>query len=146
MKRSLIREHIFVLLFMSEFNSPEDMPEKIRLYMESPEANADEASRDEIREKYEKVAALIPRLDEAIEENSKKWPLSRMGKVELSILRLAAYEIFFDEDVPEKVAINEAVELSKKYGQDNAGSFVNGVLSGMLKDGMLKDGSLKTET
>lgn len=142
MKRSLIREHIFVLLFMSEFNSPEEMPEKIRLYLESPEARSDEDAEEEIREKYEKVAALIPRLDEAIEENSRKWPLSRMGKVELSIIRLAAYEIFFDESIPEKVAINEAVELAKKYGQDNAGSFVNGVLSGMLKDGKLKDQSL----
>ncbi len=145
MKRSLLREHVFVLLFMSEFNSPEDMPEKIRLYMDSPEANADEVSREEISAKYEKVISVLPRIDKSIEENSKKWPLSRMGKVELSIIRLAAYEIFFDESVPEKVAINEAVELAKKYGQGNAGSFVNGVLSGMLNDEGLKSDALKED-
>ncbi len=57
-----------------------------------------------------------------------------MGKVELSILRLAVYEILYDDAVPEKVAINEAVELAKKYGQDNAGKYVNGVLAGIVKE------------
>ena len=59
----------------------------------------------------------------------KGWRLDRVGKVELAILRLAVYEICFDDDVPAGAAINEAVELAKKFGQDNAGQFVNGVLA-----------------
>ena len=60
---------------------------------------------------------------------SKSWPTSRLGKAELTIMRLAVYEIKFDEDIPTNVAINEAVELAKKYGADNAPSFINGVLA-----------------
>ena len=59
---------------------------------------------------------------------SKGWKTSRMGKVDLTILRLASYEVLFDEDVPAKVAINEAVELAKKFGGDDSPSFINGVL------------------
>lgn len=134
MKRSLIRENIFVLIFMTEFNPPEDMPEKIRLYLESPEKAADPGSRKEIEDKFARVQQLIPEIDSKIEAHSDKWSIDRMGKVELAILRLAVYEILYDETVPEKVAINEAVELAKKYGQDNAGSFVNGILSGVIRD------------
>ncbi len=134
MKRSLIREHIFVLIFMSEFNSPQDMPEEIRLYLDSPEGRADEVSRAEIEEKTGKILGLIPKIDDIIEKHSDKWSVSRMGKVELSILRLAVYELLYDDAVPEKVAINEAVELAKKYGQDNAGKYVNGVLAGIAKE------------
>jgi len=134
MKRSLIRERIFVLIFMSEFNSPEDMPEEIRLYLDSPEGKADPGSRAEIEEKTGRVLKLIPEIDGIIEKHSDKWSVSRMGKVELSILRLAVFEILYDDTVPEKVAINEAVELAKKYGQDNAGKYVNGVLAGIVKE------------
>ena len=134
MKRSLIRERIFVLVFMSEFNSPEDMPEEIRLYMESPEGNADDRTAALIREKVEKILPLIPEIDEIIGKHSDKWSVDRMGKVELSVLRLAVYELLYDDSIPDKVAINEAVELAKKYGQDNAGKYVNGVLAGVIKD------------
>ena len=134
MKRSLIREHIFVLVFMSEFNPPDEMPEEVRLYMDSLEKKADEAGREEIEEKFSKLLPLIPEIDKMIDSHSEKWSVSRMGKVELSIIRLAVYEIFHDDTVPDKVAINEAVELAKKYGQDGAGAFVNGVLAGILKD------------
>ena len=134
MKRSLIRETIFVLIFMTEFNPPEDMPDSIRLYLTSPEKETDPESRQEIEEKFERIQQLIPEIDSKIEAHSEKWSIDRMGKVELSILRLAVYELLYDETIPEKVAINEAVELAKKYGQDNAGSFVNGILSGVIKD------------
>ncbi len=134
MKRSLIREHIFILVFMSEFNPSDEMPEEIRLYMDSPEVAADAAAKEEIEEKYSHIEPLIPEIDGIIEKHSEKWTVKRMGKVELSILRLAVYELLYDESIPEKVAINEAVELAKKYGQENAGSFVNGILAGIIKD------------
>ena len=140
MKRSLIREHIFVLVFMSEFNPPDEMPEEVRLYMDSLDKKADEAGREEIEEKFSKLLPLIPEIDKMIDSHSEKWSVSRMGKVELSIIRLAVYEIFHDDTVPDKVAINEAVELAKKYGQDGAGAFVNGVLAGILKDNKKDNG------
>ena len=68
-------------------------------------------------------------IDAMLEKVSRGWKLSRMGKVELTILRLAVYEMRFDEDIPEKVAINEAVELSKKFGGDDSPAFINGVLA-----------------
>ena len=60
------------------------------------------------------------------------WKTRRMGKVELTILRLALYEMLYDEEVPEKVAINEAVELAKKFGQGESPAFINGVLARLV--------------
>ena len=74
-----------------------------------------------------------PELDAAIDEPAKGWSTRRMGKVELTILRLALFEIRFDEEVPDKVAINEAVELAKIYGNEKDASYVNGVLSTIAK-------------
>ena len=129
MKRSLIREHIFVLVFMSEFNPPDEMPDEVRLYMDNLDKKADEAGREEIEDKFSKLLPLIPEIDKMIDSHSEKWSVSRMGKVELSIIRLAVYEIRFDEEGPEKVAVNEAVELAKRYGNADSAAFINGVLS-----------------
>lgn len=71
----------------------------------------------------------LPKIDAMLDEASKGWKISRMGKVELTVLRLAVYEMKFDEDIPEKVAINEAVELARKFGGDDAPAFINGVLA-----------------
>ena len=80
----------------------------------------------------ERIIEKIPDLDSQINEIAKGWTTKRMGKVELTILRLALFEIQFDEDVPEKVAINEAVELAKKFGGDDSPSFVNGILAKLV--------------
>ena len=68
-------------------------------------------------------------LDSIIDDNSEGWKTDRMGKVELSLLRLAVYEMLFDDDIPTAVAMDEAVELAKTYGQDNSGAFVNAILT-----------------
>ena len=94
------------------------------------------ASDDIIEYIKDKTLAIIDKLseiDEIINENSDGWPTNRLGKAELTIMRLAVYEIRFDEEIPDGVAINEAVELSKKYGSDNSSSFVNGVLAKIIK-------------
>jgi len=70
-----------------------------------------------------------------INDNTEKWDTTRMGKVELTVLRLAVYEMLFDDDIPANVAINEAVEIAKAYGQDNSGGFVNAILAKILKLG-----------
>ena len=87
-----------------------------------------------IQEKYEKIREKLPEIDAALNEASKGWKTSRMGKVELSILRLAVYELRYDDDVPGKVAINEAVELAKKFGGSEAPAFINGVLGKLAKE------------
>ena len=71
-------------------------------------------------------------MDKLINERTQGWDTTRIGKVELTILRLGIFEILYDEEVPGGAAINEAVELAKKYGQESAGGFVNAVLAKFL--------------
>ena len=86
-----------------------------------------------IRKKALLVSELSDDIDAKINEVSEGWPVERLGKAELAIMRLAVYEMLYDEDIPVNVAINEAVELAKKYGSDdNAASFVNGVLAKLV--------------
>ncbi len=127
MKRRELREHIFELLFRIEFNSPEEMPEQIRLFFADMEELGEE-DQAYIEKKYLGIVQKLPKLDEQIEETAKGWKISRMGKVDLTILRLAVYEVEFDKDVPVGVAINEAVELAKKFGGDDSPAFINGIL------------------
>ena len=88
-----------------------------------------------IKDKTLAIAELIPELDEKIDSVSEGWPTSRLGKTELSIMRLAVYEMLYDEDIPTNVALNEAVELAKKYGSaDSTAAFVNGVLGKLIKE------------
>ena len=144
MTRSLVREHLFKLLFRIEFNTPEDMPEQVRLYFEDGIADADEGykstgsdvpaeDRQYISDKYEKILEHLPEIDDKIDKAAKGWSISRIGKVELSVLRLAVYEMLYDEDIPVGVAIDEAVELSKRFGQESSGPFVNGILATLAK-------------
>lgn len=124
------REQIFKLLFRIEFNEKEDMPEQLRLFFEEGDEEPAETDRQYITAKYEKIMERLPEIDRLLNEKAQKWTTDRMGKAELTILRLAVYEVLYDEEVPVGVAINEAVDLAKKFGQDNAKAFVNGVLAG----------------
>ena len=133
MGRREIRESIFQLLFMTEFNDNQEMAEQKQLYLETIE-DIQEKDQSYIQEKYEKIREKLPEIDAALNEASKGWKTSRMGKVELSILRLAVYELRYDDDVPGKVAINEAVELAKKFGGSEAPAFINGVLGKLAKE------------
>lgn len=129
------REQIFKLLFRVEFNSAEEMPEQVKLFLEDREAVVYEKDAVYISERFEKVQEKIPEIDKLINDNTEGWDTTRMGKVELTILRLAVYEIRFDDEVPDSVAINEAVEIAKLYGQENAGGFVNAILAKIVKLG-----------
>ena len=86
-----------------------------------------------ITDRTKKIEEKLPEVDGKIEELCVGWKKERIGKVELTILRLAVYEALFDDDVPTNVAINEAVELAKKYGGDDSPSFVNGILGKLVK-------------
>ncbi len=129
------REQIFRLLFRVEFHEREDMPQQIAFLWEEAEPAVAESERLAMTEKYSRIMDRLSEIDGLINEKAEKWTTDRMGKAELTILRLAVYEILFDEDVPVGVAINEAVELAKKYGQEGAGAFVNGILARFANKG-----------
>ncbi len=127
MVRTELREHVFKMLFQIEFNRPDEMQEHMRLYFEDLE-HATAQDQEYIRTKYEKIIPLIPEIDTLINEKSTDWKTKRMNKVDLALLRLAVYEMKWDEDIPVGVAINEAVELAKRFSGADGPSFVNGVL------------------
>ncbi len=131
MGRRELREHIFRLLFRREFHSEDEMKEQEDLYLEYL-AEPEPSETAYIREKTEKILALIPELDGMINEHSVGWQTDRMGTVDLTIIRLACYEMKYDDDIPVSVAINEAVELAKRYGSENSPSFINGVLAKLI--------------
>lgn len=134
MQRTELREHVFKMLFQVEFNEPDDMPEHLKLYFEDLE-HATEQDRKYIQAKYEKIVEKLSEIDTLIDGKTTGWKTKRMNKVDLSILRLAVYEMKWDEDIPTGVAINEAVELAKRFSGDDGPSFVNGVLARLAGGG-----------
>lgn len=124
------REQIFKLLFRVEFHAASEMAEQTKLFFEEEELSGiSEKDMLYITEKYRKIQERLPTTDKLINEKAEGWNIGRMGKVELTILRLAIYEILYDDEVPGSVAINEAVEIAKKYGQETSGGFVNAILA-----------------
>lgn len=128
MTRREIRELIFKMVFRVEFHSEEEIPQQMRLFMDALDA-AGEKDRAYMEQKVKDIIAHLEEIDTLIDQSAKNWKTSRMAKVELTLIRLAVYEIKFEPDIPTGVAINEAVELAKLYGEDNSASFVNGVLA-----------------
>ena len=141
MTRREVREHTFRALFQKEFYNSEEYPEQYQRYLEDPvfsedtdaAAQMDDATREYLTGRVASIAEKLPELDEKINAVARGWKTNRMGKVEVSLLRLATYEILYDEEIPEKVAINEAVALAKRYGTDDSSSFVNGILGELVK-------------
>lgn len=129
------REQVFMLLFRVEFHDSEDMPRQVRLFLEDNEAIVREKDAAYIEARERAVSEKITEIDRIINENTDGWDTTRIGKVELTVLRLAVYEMLYDDDIPAGVAIDEAVEIAKKYGQENAGGFVNAVLAKIMKLG-----------
>ncbi len=129
MSRREMREQLFKLLFRVEFNSREELPQQEALFFEDEENVSDQKENMAISEKFNKIIEKLEGIDLSLNEKVQGWDTGRMGKVDLTILRLAVYEIVFDEEIPTSVAINEAVELAKKFGQDSSPAFVNGVLA-----------------
>ena len=131
MTRRELRENIFMMLFRVEFHKEDELPEQLVLFEEELE-NLSEKDSAYINHKCNEIFTKLPELDDAINEKATGWKTARMSKVDLSIIRLAVYEMKYEEDIDAKVSINEAVELAKKYGTDESASFVNGVLAKFL--------------
>ena len=132
MTRSDMREHTFKILFRVPFHNKNELREQIDYYFDAlPDVK--EKEYEYIKKKALLVSEMSDEIDEKINEVSEGWPVDRLGKAELAIMRLAVYEMLYDDDIPVNVAINEAVELAKKYGLDyNTASFVNGVLAKLV--------------
>lgn len=126
------REHLFKLLFCKDFHEAEELQEQIGLYQVQQEISDTDGYRAVVQ-KLNRLVETEGKIDMILSEAASGWALNRMGKAELTILRIAVYEMVYDEDVPEKVAINEAVELAKKYGNDASSGFVNGVLAKIVR-------------
>jgi N utilization substance protein B len=131
MTRRELRENVFKMLFRVEFHEADEMNGQLVMIDDEFE-NIKEEDAAYINEKCSDIIAKIPEIDEAINASTTGWKTSRMGKVDLSIIRLAVYEMKYEEDIPAKVAINEAVELAKVYGRDDSASFINGVLAKLV--------------
>ncbi len=139
MSRSQIRQQIFLLLFSMEFFTREELETQLPLNMQCHEATDGEdadapveiSERDAayIEEKTRAIYDCLDEIDAQINACAEGWKTSRMGKAELAIIRLAVYEMKYEEEIPVAVAINEAVELAKVYGDEHGAAFVNGVLA-----------------
>ena len=127
MSRRELREWIFQTLFRMEFHNKEEYEKQLELLFETEEMSDEDKTY--AKNKILDIGAHIEEIDAAINEVAKGWKTSRMAKVDLTIIRLAVYEIRYEEEIPTKVAINEAVEMAKKYGTDTSSSFVNGILA-----------------
>lgn len=127
MTRREIREETFKMIFQTEFYNEAEIPEQMNLFLgENPEATEEEKAAIDARVKA--IIEKLPEMDAIIDGVAEGWKTNRMGKVELAIIRLATYEIKV-EGLAEGIAINEAVEMAKRYGGDNSGAFVNGILA-----------------
>lgn len=91
------------------------------------------AHQTKVPEEVEKVVSKIPELDKEIEKAATAWPIDKINKVDLAILRLAVYELS-ENQIPKKVIIDEAVEIAKEYGSETSSSFINGVLGTIYED------------
>ena len=131
MTRRQIRENLYKMLFQVEFHDKESLRTQIEIYLEDLEM-ADEKDKRELRDKFNELVENLEDIDAKIEEKANGWTINRIAKSELTILRLGVYELLYVEDVPNMVAINEAVELAKAYGADKASGFINGILASVV--------------
>ncbi len=130
MSRSKLREKVFQLVFRVAFNDEEELAQQAEYFFGDEEQEGmTEKEQQQVQEKFDMVVARLSEIDTQINEKSTGWNVSRLGKVELAILRLAIYEIVYDETIPASVAINEAVELAKRYAAEESPAFINGVLA-----------------
>ena len=137
MTRKKVREHLFQMLFVLDFYPAEELDSQVDTFLEGLGSQSEEGLekvRAELKQKFYAVAEHQEEIDKKIEEKSNGWSLKRLAKADVTALRLAIYEILYDEDVPAGVAVNEAVELAKRFGTDKSPSYVNGVLGSVVRD------------
>ena len=143
--RSRAREIALQILFQYEWNSDYNIEQVLQEYVNGLLAGKRSDNVYTLDFARRCISGVIERreeLDSIIARHAQKWRIGRMAKVDRNILRLGVYEIVYAGDIPARVAVNEAVELAKRFGTDESGSFVNGILDSVLKneDGAEKSG------
>ena len=133
MKRSAIRELTFRLIYSLEIQKVEDLEEQIELYIQCNDIEDDDA-KEYIKDAILGIKENNIEIQGLIEKNLKAdWKIDRISKIDLSLLKLAIYEIKY-KNIPYKVAINESLELAKKYGEETSKNFINGILASVVKE------------
>ena len=133
MKRSAIRELTFRLIYSLEIQKVDDLEEKVELYIQCNEIEENDA-KEYIKDAILGIKENNTEIQGLIEKNLKAdWKIDRISKIDLSLLKLAIYEIKYKE-IPYKVAINESLELAKKYGEETSKNFINGILASVVKE------------
>lgn len=132
MNRRKSREIAMKLLFEKTINKGE-YEEIVKNFKENTEIDLSDVDFKYVETIIKGIEHNTESIDKKIEENLKKWKLNRLSKIDLSILRLSTYEILFIDEIPDKVAVNEGIELAKKYSDSNSPAFINGVLANMIK-------------
>ena len=146
MSRRLARESAIQFLYSTDFNKNENLDEMLKDFFDAEDENIDNKLQDTLNSNDMEFAEEIIRgtidklehIDHLIQTNTTGWTKERIAKVDLAILRLALYEILYREDIPSSVAINEAIELAKKYSTEESGGFVNGVLGKIVREAGVK--------
>ena len=142
MGRRTDRRHIFSLIFQMGFSGrPEAIGKAIDDYMENHVGES--VDKDFIYVEFSGACQNIEHIDKIISENLKSWTTDRLNKTDLAILRLAVYEMIYNDEIPASIAINEAVELAKIYSEDESPGFVNAILGGIAKS---LNGAVRNET
>ena len=133
MKRSAIRELTFRLIYSLEIQKTDDLEEQIELYLQCNDVE-DDGAKEYIKDVVIGIKENNADIQGLIEKNLKAdWKIDRISKIDLSLLKLAIYEIQYKE-IPYKVAINESLELDKKYGEETSKNFINGILASVVKE------------
>lgn len=134
MNRRDARKNAFFLVFQMDFNEKDDFEQMQQLFFEQKEEEIKKEEKDFILKEAEGTKVHLTEIDEIISKKSKRWTKERISKVDIAILRLAIYEIYYSEEIPLSVAINEAIELAKEFGTDESPAFINGILGSIASE------------
>lgn len=132
MNRRKSRETAMKLAFEMSIKK-EDYTSIIETFMENTEVPSGELDMDYVKRVLSGIQENSQMIDKKIEENLRGWKLYRLSKIDLAILRLGVYEILFENEIPDKVTLNETIELAKKFSDQKSSSFINGVLDSVIK-------------
>lgn len=141
MARRAAREAAMRLLYGLSFKAQGEGEDFAEMRLEH---NLNEKDAEYVQAVLEGCQAHLPEMDRIIRERARGWRFDRLSRVDLSVLRLALYEILYRPDIPESVSVNEGVELAKKYGNEKSGAFVNGILGTYLRDAGLNTAGSET--
>jgi N utilization substance protein B len=142
MKRRKAREHALQILFQLDVRK--EKPSAVVLKHFWAEYKADDEIKAFAEEIVKGTYKHLAEINKLIHQNAENWSLDRMAVVDRNVLRMAVYEILYRMDIPTSVTINEAIEIAKKYGTDESGSFVNGILDSVARmTGKLDEGKIE---